>query len=76
MSNLSIDKTLNMWGNAVSSPEVEPPKEKKVLQEIMHDLAPSHDLKKQTDLHEKIRNDDDYDDWNYGMDVSYGKKCI
>ena len=42
----------------------------------MHDLAPIHDLKKQTDLHEKIRNDDDYDDWDYGMEASYGKKVL
>lgn len=76
MSNLSIDKALDMWGNALPTPKMKHMEGKKVLQEIMHDLAPSHDLKKQTDLHEKIRNDDDYDDWDYGMDVSYGKKCI
>jgi hypothetical protein len=23
-------------------------------------------------LHEKIRNDDDYDDWEYGTDAVYG----
>jgi hypothetical protein len=38
----------------------------------MHDLAPKHDLKKQQELHEKIRNDDDYDDWEYGTDAVYG----
>lgn len=32
-----------------------------------------HDLKKQTELHEQIRNDDDYDDWEYGTEPSYGK---
>jgi hypothetical protein len=76
MSNLSIEKTLDMWGLAVPAPETVTPKKKQVIQEIMHDLAPVHDLKKQTDLHEKIRNDDDYDDWNYGMEVSYGKKYL
>lgn len=76
MSNLSVDKALDMWGNVLPTPKMKHIEEKKVLQEIMHDLAPSHDLKKQTDLHEKIRNDEDYDDWNYGMDVSYGKKCM
>jgi hypothetical protein len=35
-----------------------------------------HDLKKQTELHEKIRNDEDYDDWEYGTEPSYGKKVI
>ena len=39
----------------------------------MHDLGPAHDLKKQTDLHEVIRNDDDYDDWEYGTEPNYGK---
>ena len=31
-----------------------------------------HDLKKQVELHEKIRNDEDYDDWEYGTEPSYG----
>jgi len=30
--------------------------------------------KKQTKLHEQIRNDDDYDDWSYGTEPTYGKK--
>ena len=42
--------------------------EERVLTEVMHDHAPRHDLKKQTELHEKIRNDEDYDDWTYGTD--------
>jgi len=25
-------------------------------------------------LHEMIRNDEDYDDWEYGTEPSYGKK--
>ena len=76
MSNLSINRTLDMWEDAISSSEEMSPKKKQVIQEIMHDLAPVHDLKKQTDLHEKIRNDNDYDDWEYGMEVSYGKKYL
>jgi hypothetical protein len=32
-----------------------------------------HNLKIQTELHEKIRNDEDYDDWEYGTEPSYGK---
>jgi len=24
-------------------------------------------------LHEEIRNDEDYDDWEYGTEPSYGK---
>lgn len=44
---------------------------KKFLQEVVGEGK--HDLKKQTLLHEKIRNDEDYDDWEYGTEPSYGK---
>ena len=44
---------------------------KKFLQEIT-DYENSHDFKKQTELHEKIRNDEDYDDWSYGTEPTYG----
>lgn len=42
----------------------------KMLREINNDgLTPKkHDLHTQKDLHEKIRNDEDYDDWDYGME--------
>lgn len=48
---------------------------KLILSEILHDnLDPKHhDLKKQAELHEKIRNDEDYDDWDYGTEPVYGK---
>jgi hypothetical protein len=45
---------------------------KRVLTEVMNDTAPRHDLKKQSELHEKIRNDQDYDDWEYGTEPNYG----
>ena len=45
---------------------------KRVIQEIMHDIAPKHDFSKQIELHEKIRNDEDYDDWDYGTEPVYG----
>ena len=44
---------------------------KQFLQEIM-DYEQKHDLKKQSQLHEKIRNDEDYDDWEYGTEPIYG----
>ena len=42
----------------------------KMLREIANDdLTPKkHDFKVQKELHEKIRNDDDYDDWEYGTE--------
>ena len=42
----------------------------KMLREIANDdLTPKkHDFIMQNELHEKIRNDDDYDDWEYGTE--------
>jgi hypothetical protein len=49
--------------------------EKQVLTEVLHDnlTVKKHNLSKQTEIHEKIRNDEDYDDWEYGTEPSYGK---
>ena len=42
----------------------------KMLREIANDdLTPKkHNFKVQKEIHEKIRNDDDYDDWDYGTE--------
>ena len=47
----------------------------KMLREIANDdITPKkHDFKYQNEIHEKIRNDDDYDDWSYGTEPYYGK---
>lgn len=42
-----------------------------LLREVVGDHV--HDLKRQTVLHEEIRNDEDYDDWEYGTEPTYGK---
>jgi hypothetical protein len=42
------------------------------LQEIANPEI-EHQLRKQTELHKKIRNDNDYDDWEYGTEPSYGR---
>jgi hypothetical protein len=42
-----------------------------VLQEVMHDRPKRHNFKKQEELHKNIRNDEDYDDWEYGTEPSY-----
>jgi hypothetical protein len=50
---------------------------KKMLREINNDLLTpkKHDFEIQNELHEKIRNDEDYDDWEYGTEPLYeGKK--
>jgi hypothetical protein len=77
MSNLPVDRDKNymyqMWGTThlvTDYTQNEPPK--RVIQEIMHDSAPRHNFRKQVELHEKIRNDEDYDDWSYGTEPVYG----
>lgn len=76
MSNLSVDRNKDymyqMWGTNKLITDYENISEKRVIQEIMHDIAPKHNFKKQVELHEKIRNDEDYDDWNYGTEPNYG----
>ena len=77
MSNLPVDRNLNymrqMWGTTKLATDYEQKPTSRVIQEFMNDRAPKHDLAKQTDLHEKIRNDEDYDDWEYGTEPVYGK---
>ncbi len=80
MAIFSIDRDKNymreMWGTTKLVTDYDSSSPKRVIQEIMHDNAPKHDLKKQTELHEKIRNDEDYDDWEYGTEPVFGKKFI
>jgi len=77
MSIHQVDRDKNymreMWGTTKLITDYGVLPKQRVIQEIMHDSAPKHDLKKQTELHEKIRNDDDYDDWEYGTEPVYGK---
>jgi hypothetical protein len=76
MSNLPTDRDSNymreMWGTTHLITDYDNTTPKRVIQEVMHDHAPKHDFKKQQELHEKIRNDDDYDDWQYGAEPIYG----
>lgn len=79
MANSPVDRNRDymreMWGTSKLITDYdsnEDMKPKRVIQEIMHDIAPKHNLKTQTDLHEKIRNDEDYDDWDYGTEPNYG----
>jgi hypothetical protein len=83
MSNLPVDRDLDymkqMWGTTHLITDYQSlNSEKKVIQEIMHDDLPQkkHYLREQTELHEKIRNDEDYDDWEYGTEPNYGKSGL
>ena len=79
----SVDRDKNymyeLWGttNLTSDYGVfDKIKEKKMLREINNDdLTPKkHDFAIQNEIHAKIRNDDDYDDWEYGTEPLYESK--
>lgn len=71
ISDRNSDYMKEMWGTTHLITDYKKP-QKRVIQEVMHDLAPKHDFKKQEELHERIRNDQDYDDWEYGTEPLYG----
>jgi hypothetical protein len=63
----------NQWGTEFLSSEYgweTKIEQKKMLREINHDdLTPKkHNFMVQNEIHSKIRNDDDYDDWEYGTE--------
>jgi hypothetical protein len=79
MSNLPVDRDSNymreMWGTTKLTTDYqsfEEQSKKRVLQEVVHDKSPVHDFSKQEEIHQKIRNDEDYDDWEYGTEPTYG----
>jgi len=63
----------NQWGTAFLTSEygweqkIDKPK---MLREIAEDdMTPKkHNFEVQNDIHERIRNDNDYDDWEYGTE--------
>lgn len=52
--------------------------ESRMLREINNDdITPKkHNFELQNEIHEKIRNDEDYDDWSYGTEPIPSKKWI
>ena len=66
MSNQNKDNIYDMWQGTDHK--------QKMLREINNDdMTPRrHDFELQNELHEKIRNDEDYDDWEYGTEPLYG----
>ena len=78
-----VDKDHNymheMWGPSYLAGDYgweEDVKKQKMLREIANDaLTPKkHDFFHQNEIHEKIRNDEDYDDWEYGTEPLYESK--
>ena len=73
----STDYMREMWGTnrLVTDPYSLPEERKqKMLREINEDdITPKkHDFKIQNEIHERIRNDTDYDDWEYGTEPIFG----
>lgn len=61
------------WGTKRLATDYTSLNEKKMLREINNDLLvpKKHDFAIQNEIHEKIRNDSDYDDWQYGTEPLY-----
>lgn len=77
MTNLSVDKDKNhihqMWRTIEHATDCGSLSEKKkVIQEIMHDDIEKNKFSLTESVHKIIRNDNDYDDWEYGTEPSYG----
>ena len=67
----------NEWGTEYLASEYgweDKIQKQKMLREISHDniTTKKHDFFHQNEIHEKIRNDEDYDDWEYGTEPFYG----
>jgi len=62
-----------LWGTTSLTSDYGSLQSQKMLREITNDdLTPKkHNFKVQNELHSKIRNDDDYDDWEYGTEPLY-----
>ena len=65
-----------MWGTTRLITDYDSQPQKKMLREINNDdLTPKkHDFFHQNEIHERIRNDQDYDDWEYGTEPLYEVK--
>ena len=77
MTDKNREYMMQMWGTQYLSNEYgweEKIKKQKMLREInCDDMTPkTHDFTLQNELHSHIRNDDDYDDWEYGTEPLFG----
>lgn len=71
----SKEYMFKMWGTTTLTTDYNSFSEsKKMLREISNDdkTPKKHDFEIQNDIHEKIRNDNDYDDWFYGTEPCWG----
>lgn len=64
---------LDNWGTNKLITDYTSTDNKVHIREIMHDEnIQRHNLTEQNEIHKKIRNDSDYDDWEYGTEPTYG----
>lgn len=72
-SDRNIEFMKQTWGTDGLVTDYGTLENKKMLREINNDvLTPKkHDFAIQNEIHEKIRNDEDYDDWEYGTEPLY-----
>ena len=78
MANLPVDRDKDymyqMWGTTKLATDYGVVTEKrKVIQEIMHDDVEKGKFNLSETSHKSIRNDNDYDDWDYGTEPIYGR---
>jgi hypothetical protein len=73
LSDRNTEFMKQMWGTNGLVTDYGILEQKKMLREINNDvLVPKkHDFATQNEIHEKIRNDNDYDDWEYGTEPLY-----
>jgi len=69
-SDRNIEYMKQTWGTTKLITDYGVLEETKMLREINNDtLTPKkHDFIIQNEIHEKIRNEKDYDDWEYGTE--------
>jgi hypothetical protein len=59
----------DMWGTKKLVTDYDSIEEQNLLIEINYDNhVKKHNFKSQSEIHEKIRNENDYDDWEYGTE--------
>lgn len=60
----------SMWGTDKLVTDYGSLSPKQMIREISHDeiVPKKHDFEIQNEIHKKIRNDNDYDDWEYGTE--------
>jgi hypothetical protein len=69
-SDQNSDYMHQRWGTNASVTDYTVTEDKKMLREISNDdiVPKKHNFEVQNEIHEKIRNETDYDDWEYGTE--------